>query len=886
MKPHFFYMSLPVQILTLSILCLSAVSLVPVYTSINFYTPKKNNSQSISQVCNRVEVQRHIEDLPELDLAPVEELIACGSVAVPELINLLNQDNWQIQVVAAYILGEIGATSDDAVSNLVEATRDENENVRFSAVRSLGKIGSIDSVPALTQALQDRDRTVRLGAINSLIQLAPERIFPVPALFEVLQSEYLSPNWHALLLLQEEDEYFNRQGIDSISYMLVAALGASEWSIRHNATKALAQLIDQDQTVLLNLLSEYWSWSDSGLLKGQIESLVDQVGPDILLELLESPLPPSFQNQRWAIESSAIEILGDLRVEAAVPKLIALIQSKSEHEFLATKALGNIGSGAAVPVLIDQFYSLREFSFDERTVATALAQIGTQEAVATLINALDSENPALRTAALQALGNVASEKSTQLLNETRYQSLPTLIEVAKNGIQVLNYYESETNSRLMAVSALGFIGPSVLPSLTENLPVEDGVALFVEVDSENPTIEELLLVYYDSCVRPKFDSGRDDLRILTQSYLEYTGPIVVPSLIDLTTTLANDAASETTVGYSEENYDLIALIEALGSLKAHEAVPELLQILELHIDNYDDNYFVILSTLDALKSIKSVEAVAPLAELLNSASAPRVRASIANTLGRIGSKEAIPPLVEALQSQQSQLQPEVPEAEYDYDFAKKRAELSMALAIARLDSESALPTIIALLEEEDAPEYSYHTQEIIWHLRYVPDSAIPYLIARLQDKDWLVGYIAADSLAYIGAPSVPALIEQLHMPADLSPALRQALRDKEVHTRRSAAYTLSKIGAAAQDAVEPLMAVVGDDLESQSVREMAALALLEIGQNQPELDISKLSIEADNQLLADQSLYIGSRIYYNELACGDSPYYIFQRIRDLLENRR
>lgn len=892
MKPHSSYTSSLVQRLSIPLLCLGASSPVLASAHVAIYTSRVDNSQSRSvdlsgqvkvaynlQVCSQVEVQRYIEHLPELDLTPVEKLIACGSAAVPELINLLNHEDWRIRVVAAYILGEIRAVSVDAIQKLIEASQDTNENVRYGAISALGKIDSSDSLPALTRALQDRNQSVRVSAINSLIRLIPEGApSAVAALSSALHSEY--PFYPAPLLIQLEEV---KQRTD---YPLIHALGASEWSIRQNAAEALVQLIDQDQTVLLNLLREYRSWSDNGLLKGQIESLIDQVGPDILLELLESPLPPSFQNQRQEIESSAIEILGNLRVEAAVPKLVALIQSKSEHEFSAAKALGNIGSEAAVPVLTDQLYQLSEFSFIERTNAIALAQIGTQEAIATLIDALNSDNPVLRLAALDAFGNVAPEKSTQLLNETRYQLLPILIEISENGIQSANLYEPEIYSRLMAASALGFIGLSVLPSLTENLSVEDGIALFAEVDSENPTIAGLLLDYYDACARPMFDSGRDDLRILTQSYLEYAGPIVVPFLIDLTTTLANEAASEITVGDGEENLDLVALIDALGSLKAHEAVPELLQILELYINNYDDNYFVVLSTLDALKSIKSVKAVAPLAELLNSASDPRVRASIANTLGQIGSKEAIPPLVEALESQQSQLQPEVPGAEYDYDFAEKQDELSMALAISRLGAESALPTIIALLEEDDVREYSYHTPEIIWHLRYVPNSAIPYLIARLQDRDWLVGYIAADSLAYIGAPSVPALIEQLHMLADLPPALRQALRDKDVHTRRSAAYTLSKIGAAAQDAIEPLMAVVGDDLESQSVRDMAAFALLKIGQSQPELDISKLSIEADNQLLADQSLYMGSRVYYNDLPCGDPPYYIFQRIRDLLENRR
>ena len=65
--------------------------------------------------------------------------------------------------------------SDSAVLPLVEALRDEYEEVRIAAAVSLGQLRSAAAVPGLIEALRDAHREVRRAAIKSLGQLPKDQ---------------------------------------------------------------------------------------------------------------------------------------------------------------------------------------------------------------------------------------------------------------------------------------------------------------------------------------------------------------------------------------------------------------------------------------------------------------------------------------------------------------------------------------------------------------------------------------------------------------------------------------------------------------------------------------------------------------------------------------
>jgi len=92
--------------------------------------------------------------------------------------------------------------------------------------------------------------------------------------------------------------------------------------------------------------------------------------------------------------------------------------------------------------------------------------------------------------------------------------------------------------------------------------------------------------------------------------------------------------------------------------------------------------------------------------------------------------------------------------------------------------------------------------------------ATPALIQALQDKEWVVRGTAAEALGQIGDPQA-------------TPALIQALRDEEWEVRRAAAWALKKIGP---PAVPALIQALRD--EEWEMREAAAKALGQIGDPQ------------------------------------------------------
>ena len=80
--------------------------------------------------------------------------------AGPALIQALQQDqSLYVRSRVALALGKIGSV--DAVPALTQSLKDSNQEVRASAAKSLGKMRKMEIAPALTQVLQDELSFVR-----------------------------------------------------------------------------------------------------------------------------------------------------------------------------------------------------------------------------------------------------------------------------------------------------------------------------------------------------------------------------------------------------------------------------------------------------------------------------------------------------------------------------------------------------------------------------------------------------------------------------------------------------------------------------------------------------------------------------------------------------
>ena len=60
--------------------------------------------------------------------------------AVPDLIRVLQDEDWQVEQAAAKALGEVGPAAKDAVPELTRLLRDKSAEVRETAARALERI--------------------------------------------------------------------------------------------------------------------------------------------------------------------------------------------------------------------------------------------------------------------------------------------------------------------------------------------------------------------------------------------------------------------------------------------------------------------------------------------------------------------------------------------------------------------------------------------------------------------------------------------------------------------------------------------------------------------------------------------------------------------------
>lgn len=98
-----------------------------------------------------------------------------ATAAVSDLIEALKDDEWEVVEHAIYALGEIADTR--AVFPLMMMLDEPNSDIRSRAAESLGKLGP-DAVEPLMEALIHHDKEVRFLAAYALGQLKDKRALP------------------------------------------------------------------------------------------------------------------------------------------------------------------------------------------------------------------------------------------------------------------------------------------------------------------------------------------------------------------------------------------------------------------------------------------------------------------------------------------------------------------------------------------------------------------------------------------------------------------------------------------------------------------------------------------------------------------------------------
>jgi hypothetical protein len=110
------------------------------------------------------------------------------SARVHQLVNILEGQFHAERLHALQELGSIGPAAADAVPALVEALKDQNQDVRGWAVHGLSRIGPA-AMPGLVEALKNQDAGVSGTAARALGRIGPAAADAVPALVEALKNQ-------------------------------------------------------------------------------------------------------------------------------------------------------------------------------------------------------------------------------------------------------------------------------------------------------------------------------------------------------------------------------------------------------------------------------------------------------------------------------------------------------------------------------------------------------------------------------------------------------------------------------------------------------------------------------------------------------------------------
>jgi HEAT repeat protein len=121
---------------------------------------------------------------------------------------LSNKDGMQRQR-ARFALIEMGKS---AVPHLIEALKDDHQQVRWEAAKALGSLNDPGAAPALVEALMDESSEIRWLAAEALIALREQAVAPLLlALEKHFKSVWLRDGAHHVLHDLKEYQLINKQ---------------------------------------------------------------------------------------------------------------------------------------------------------------------------------------------------------------------------------------------------------------------------------------------------------------------------------------------------------------------------------------------------------------------------------------------------------------------------------------------------------------------------------------------------------------------------------------------------------------------------------------------------------------------------------------------------
>ena len=371
--------------------------------------------------------------------------------AVPHLIKALNDEKLVVRLTAIDALGNL--QDHRATQSLLPFLRNERLRFVFATIEALGRIGDPNAVDSLSLLITGNLPTIRLAAIDALGQIGS------PKATETLTEQLKNPSSDvrritALAMARIGDQKTISVLIesladpsDAVSEMARYALDKidAQWRNGDEASTTLSQF--KYDLMMQNIVDNDAILRRYGLLKG-----LNTIDPnwhhrawgEAVTRHYESYLNSLIPHERW-VAARALGDIGDVR---AIDALLACLNSEDRGVSKnAILSLGKLGDRRVLPTLRDILVG-DDLQLKSAT-ATALADLGDTTAIPLLMNQITPEVIDLRIGRIgrdipygiaHALGKLKATQSVDLL------------------IQLVTHPQPAT--RTQALWALGNIGDS------------------------------------------------------------------------------------------------------------------------------------------------------------------------------------------------------------------------------------------------------------------------------------------------------------------------------------------------------------------------------------------------------------------------------------------
>ena len=341
----------------------------------------------------------------------------------PALISRFKDRSWTIRKTTSDVISLYGVDALNELTDIVTGSNDQE--TRYWIIRSIGKIKSPESLPLLYNLLEDSSESIRDAAQKALANYGTAIIEDMFALLKTDKRR----------LLESICTTFQQMGADVMVPILCDSLGKYDEHLNYWIRRILVAFRKEAHNRVIKLLE-----SGEDEIRRQAILCIGQIGSES-----DSPaIEPHLKDEFWPARIAAAEVLGTLGDTNAVPALAEVLEDEDEDfATAAVIALGKLNDQRAVPALIS---TLQRESWSLKFHAIRiLGEMHVNRAFIDLIKLLDEDTLDLKNHIIRALAQIPHVRCFPELKK-RFDA------------------EKDTDARLAYIEALSIIGePSVIP---------------------------------------------------------------------------------------------------------------------------------------------------------------------------------------------------------------------------------------------------------------------------------------------------------------------------------------------------------------------------------------------------------------------------------------